>query len=279
MNAPPRPAAPRLDFADLTAHAAEAQAQAVGLLEAGAALVVSVSGGKDSQAMVDFLVQLVGAMRLDLARRVVLVTADLGRMEWDVADHLAKLAEHYGMELITVRPRRELIDSIAARGMWPSMKARYCTSDHKRDPIGKVIRALCRERGWSTVVHCTGERAEESPRRAKLGPWDQDHRLGTRTRAVFNWRPVLHLTIAQVWARIGASGLPAHPVYAEGMRRLSCAFCVFGSLGDLRIAKRLRPELFAELVALERRMGHTFRPSFALADLDRAEDDGLAGPS
>lgn len=244
-------------------------------------IVLNASGGKDSQAMIDYVIELLRTRGKDaswIRQHVVIISANLGRAEWDVKDHLQQTADHYGLDWREVFPPRDLITSIRRRGMWPSMKARYCTSDHKRGPLQKAIRALAKERGWSVVVDCTGERAEESPRRRKAAAWEREDVLCTRVRTVFRWRPVLFAAEAVVWSRIEASGLPAHPIYALGMRRLSCRICVFASLHDLRTAKRLVPELFAEYVAMEAEMGHTFRHGFRLADLDTAEDDGLMGP-
>ncbi len=265
------------------------------LLLDGAGLILSMSGGKDSQAMLDYAVELLRHLGLDPAERLVLINADLGRMEWDVTEHLEMLAAHYGVaELRRVKPNRELIDSIRRRGKWPSREARYCTSDHKRGPLEKVIRALCRERGWATAIHAMGERAQESPMRRKLAHEPlhlHDGLTRTRTvrasdgppgwgpaRTVWVWHPIVLLTLNEVWARIERSGLPAHPVYAAGMRRLSCKTCIFASKDDLRVARSLDPAFFAEAVALEREIGHTIRPGFSLADLDASPDDGATGP-
>ena len=46
-----------------------------------------------------------------------------------------------------------------------------------------------------------------------------------------------------------------------GMSRLSCVFCIMASRADLRTAARLQPRLYADYVALERRIGHTLSPS------------------
>lgn len=261
----------------------QAQLDVLELLDAGAQLVVSVSGGKDSQAMVDFLVEMLHAHGLQPRERMVLVNADLGRVEWDVREHLEAVAAHYGgLELHVVHPNRDLLDSIVARGRWPSKPQRYCTSDHKRAPIQKWMRRTARERGWSLIVHCLGERAQESPGRRKLleRALERDERLCLKdgSREVWTWHPVLDLTLDGVWRRIAASGLPAHPVYAEGMSRLSCCFCVFARPSDLRIARRLRPELYQLYLDAERRMGHRFTDRFALAQLAEVEDAGETGP-
>lgn len=260
------------------AQAAQAVVQMSAALQEGALLVISTSGGKDSQAMLDYLHQLVRWLGLDPRECMHLVNADLGEAEWPVQEHLELQAKHYGVPITVVKPLRPLLESIQRRGKWPSQQARYCTSDHKRAPIQKFIRALAKREFARVVIHCTGERAEESPRRRKALPLEVDEALTIKGRKVWTWRPVLGLTLAQVWARIKASGIPAHSLYDQGLRRLSCAFCVFGGLADLRLAKQLRPGLYQELVRLEADMGHTFRHGFRLADIDTAQDDGMEGP-
>ena len=94
-------------------------------------LVVSSSAGKDSQAMLDFVVE--QADRAGVPRaRVVVAHADLGRVEWPGTRALAEeQARHYGLAFHAVsRPQGDLLDHIANRGMFPSPAARYCTSNH-----------------------------------------------------------------------------------------------------------------------------------------------------
>src|SRR5207247_6349869 len=51
-------------------------------------------------------------------------------------------ARHYGLEFVAVsRPQGDLLEHIAQRRMFPSPSVRYCTSDHKRSQILKVLTA------------------------------------------------------------------------------------------------------------------------------------------
>lgn len=94
-------------------------------------IVVSSSAGKDSQAMLDFVVE-----RCDKARvphsRLVVAHADLGRVEWPGTKELAEeQARHYGLAFHAIkRPQGDLLRHIEKRGMFPSPTSRYCTSDH-----------------------------------------------------------------------------------------------------------------------------------------------------
>jgi 3'-phosphoadenosine 5'-phosphosulfate sulfotransferase (PAPS reductase)/FAD synthetase len=109
-------------------------------------VMVSSSAGKDSQAMLTRVMWL--AQSQDYPRsRIVVAHADLGRVEWQGTRELAvQQAKHYGLRSVVVsRPQGDLLAHVRKRGMWPSPKARYCTSDHKRGQLRKVITGAHRD--------------------------------------------------------------------------------------------------------------------------------------
>jgi 3'-phosphoadenosine 5'-phosphosulfate sulfotransferase (PAPS reductase)/FAD synthetase len=65
-------------------------------------------------------------------------------------------------------------------------------------------------------------------------------------RWVDEWLPIHEWLVADVWARIAASGVEHHKVYDLDMPRLSCCFCVLASKGALVRAARLEPGLAAD---------------------------------
>ncbi len=119
-------------------------------------IVVSTSGGKDSQTMLRRVVALAEAA--GVKDRVVAVHADMGKVEWPGVPELAReQAEHYGVRFeIVSRPQGDLLQHVRDRAKTlqsrgsaappvPSSTNRYCTSDHKRDQVGKVLTALAAE--------------------------------------------------------------------------------------------------------------------------------------
>jgi 3'-phosphoadenosine 5'-phosphosulfate sulfotransferase (PAPS reductase)/FAD synthetase len=243
-------------------------------------LVLSSSAGKDSQAMLDFVVERADAEHVPRSRLVV-AHADLGRVEWPGTRELAaRQAGHYGLEFIAVsRPQGDLLQHIEERGMFPSPKARFCTSDHKRTPVSTVFTLLARRSHGegvrrARILSCMGMRAQESPARARRPAFGYDERASNGRRHVDLWLPVHSWTVQQVWQRIRASGVPHHRAYDLGMPRLSCCFCIFAPRSALLLAGKHNPELLAEYVALERRIGHTFRYELPLAEIQRALADG-----
>jgi 3'-phosphoadenosine 5'-phosphosulfate sulfotransferase (PAPS reductase)/FAD synthetase len=165
-------------------------------LKAGASLAVSISGGKDSQAMLKALSGL--WCEMNYPGEIFVIHAHLGRAEWpQTLPHCRSLAATYDIPLIVVeRPQGDLVDEIKARmqklagsgkPFWPSASNRYCTSDQKRDQIDKVLRApfwpdaknrYCTShhktnqidkefRHHNLIISAEGIRWDESPARSK----------------------------------------------------------------------------------------------------------------
>jgi 3'-phosphoadenosine 5'-phosphosulfate sulfotransferase (PAPS reductase)/FAD synthetase len=239
-------------------------------------VLVNSSAGKDSQAMLDYVAAL--AVEQDATDRLVVVHCDLGRVEWPGTKELAeRQANHYGLPFRVVRNRNwgDLLDRIESRGQWPDMKNRYCTSEFKTGQVKRLATELVRQARRRfpyrqiRLLNCLGLRAQESPRRAKLATFRHLGGSGwsNSRRHVDEWLPIHDWTLDDVWARIRASGVEHHYAYDLGMPRLSCVFCVFASNGALQIAAKANPDLAAEYVAAEARMGHTFRNGASLADI------------
>lgn len=263
-----------MDHSELfAAGVAQVPEQIIDLIARGAIFVINHSGGKDSQAMYLMLRDLVPT-----AQRVI-VHADLREVEWPGAvDHIK--ATTAGEPLHVCRSRRGLLQMIAERGMFPSPSQRQCTSDLKRGPIERTVRAIVEARiadhigvphgtgtrsmfgrpaaikaGCALVVNCMGMRAEESTGRSKLTPFKRHDGNSKAGREWYDWLPIHDLTTVEVFARIAAAGQAPHWVYAAGMSRFSCCFCIMSNKSDLTTAARLNPDLYRRYVELERSTG------------------------
>lgn len=235
-------------------------------------VLVNSSAGKDSQAMLTYVVALADAQSVD-RDRIVVVHADLGRVEWAGTRDLAEEhAAHYELRFEVVRrDKGDLLEQIEARGMFPSSTARYCTSDQKTSQVAKLITRLVAEaelRRPMRILNCLGIRAQESPARAKKVPFGPD-KASNGKRHVDRWLPIFDWSAEQVWATIRASGLRHHPAYDAGMPRLSCVFCVLAGERELILAARLNPALAREYVELEERIGHTFQAKLSMEEIVR----------
>jgi len=242
-------------------------------------IIVNSSGGKDSQTALRVVVE--RCDREGIPRhRIVVSHQCLGQMEWPGTRELAhRQAFHYDLRFVVSNYRDKegeqlsLLDYVKKRRRWPDNKNRFCTSEFKRGPGGRVITALCKE-SPGDVLQIFGFRADESTARAKKKVFAQNLRQSNSTRQVWDWLPIHHWNEQQVWNSIKQSGVPSHPAYKLGMPRLSCCFCLFAPKAALMIAGRANPELLDRYVDLEREIGHTFQNGKPIADIKQAIQAG-----
>jgi 3'-phosphoadenosine 5'-phosphosulfate sulfotransferase (PAPS reductase)/FAD synthetase len=227
--------------------------------------------------MLDHVVEL--ADRVNVRDRIVIAHADLGEAEWPGTRELvAEHAAHYGLRLEVVRRVRQdgevdsLLEYVRRRGKWPSSTQRWCTSDFKRDPIGRIVTKLSRESGLAEtrILNCLGLRAEESPARKKKPPFERNKRSSSKTRIVDNWLPIHDWTLDQVWSRIRLAGTRHHWAYDIGMPRLSCRFCIFAPKAALILSGQHNRDLLNEYVRVEKQIGHRFRKDLAITEIQNA---------
>lgn len=261
----------------------------------------SSSGGKDSQAMKSYLARLLRERGL-LARGVA-VHADLGRVEWpETPDLVRRQAEHLGLAYRVVkREQGDLLEHVEAMGHWMKPGSRYCTSDHKRAQIWRMLTQLANElrvrraeafykhetascleppRRPVRILNCIGLRAEESPARehhAELLLRDPRPTGWGHVKVVDVWLPIQGWSTARVWEECYASGAPIHPAYAAGFPRASCRFCIYAPEAALRRAGQLFPDLLDEYVRIEEKIEEDFKHHLPLAKV-RADLRAGLGP-
>lgn len=240
-------------------------------LQQGAAVVLSVSGGKDSDAMTYEVLDYLDEHGLN--NPVHLVHADLGRADLKATPAYVKaLAARVGKALTVVQHSKyDLLDGIRHRmetrpdvPPWPSAAYRQCTSDWKRGPISKWIRNTFPS---GHVICAMGLRADESPARAKkpVVKYRSDCCSAAKNRVVLDWLPLHAYTEADVWAAIGDH--PYHEAYDRGNARVSCALCVLANESDLLNGALQDPKLFQDYCAIEIESGFSFRQNLWLGTL------------
>jgi 3'-phosphoadenosine 5'-phosphosulfate sulfotransferase (PAPS reductase)/FAD synthetase len=240
------------------------------LVSEGYLFVVNHSGGKDSQAMYLILARLVPASQL------LVIHAPLEDVEWDgCVEHIESTIDPEHEFILAHAVRRDgtpksLLEEVERkfrerpdRVPWPDPQHRWCTSDFKTGPCTRETRRYADEHGFTKIVNCLGLRAEESAARSKRPVWRDHGKHGTKSaklgaaRDWYEWLPIHKLSTGDVFSVIFGSGQEPHFAYAEGMRRLSCRFCIMACDSDLTVSARLNPELYARYVEMERRMGYT----------------------
>jgi 3'-phosphoadenosine 5'-phosphosulfate sulfotransferase (PAPS reductase)/FAD synthetase len=232
------------------------------LVASGALFVANHSGGKDSQA------QLIKLLEVVPARQILVVHASLGAMEWPGALELARnQAAAAGLPFIVATATKTLLEMVERRfegrpevPSWPSASTRQCTSDLKRGPIQREVRRYAKANGYKVIVNCLGLRAQESPGRAKRKEFSQMG-ISNSVNTWFEWLPVHGLSTAEIFDIIEQAGQKPHYAYALGNDRLSCVFCIIASKKDLATGAAHNPSLLEQYDALEKRTGYTMHMS------------------
>lgn len=221
-------------------------------------IFISVSGGKDSHAMLFLVRDLADRQRVP-REKLLAMYADTG-MEWhNAAEHVHALCKAAGVELVTVYPVRPMIEQInwqiyrhGRTVGFPRPNCRYCTRKNKAAPMDKFTRNFT-----GKLLKVTGERWAESKARSELPEFCSIPRLNSRERKVFGWRPMLAFSEADIWAMVRDTGVPRHVCYEMGCGRLGCAGCIFSKDRELRIEMRENPDIFEALDRLEAESGYT----------------------
>ena len=235
------------------------------LVASGALFVANHSGGKDSQAMLIKLLEVIPRQQL------LVVHACLGEVEWEGALELAQTqAANAEIPFIVARAGKTFFEMVEHRfkvrpgpnsPCFPSAANRQCTSDLKRDPIQREVRRWVKERGFTTIVTCLGIRAGESPGRARRPTLSVNRRGTISSRAWFEWLPIHDMTTTEVFATIKEAGQEPHWAYGAGNSRLSCVFCILASPRDIANGAAHRPGLLRKYVEMEDRTGYTMHQS------------------
>ena len=221
-------------------------------------ILISVSGGKDSHAMLWFVRELADQQGVPRSKLIVLY-ADTG-MEWyNAGEHVKALCKAAGVELATVYPVRPMLKQMewqiknhGGTVGFPTPRCRYCTRKNKIAPMDSFTRNFT-----GKLLKVTGERWAESKARSTYTEFVSIPRLNIRKRQVFGWRPMLAWSEADVWAKIRETGVERHQCYDLGCSRLGCAGCIFSRDHELKIEMTNNPEIFEALDKLEMDSGFT----------------------
>jgi 3'-phosphoadenosine 5'-phosphosulfate sulfotransferase (PAPS reductase)/FAD synthetase len=282
-----------------------------------ARLFVSVSGGKDGQAMAEAI------YRKGIPVEC-LIHCDLGRVEWpESMPHCLWHARHFGWPLHIVRRSdgkglleywKQRMLTLKGTGIpfWSNKKNRYCTSGMKAEPTNVFLTGT----GLSFMIVAQGIRAAESKERAKKAPLsirvkksstfyqgmtveEAIHNFRPDCKLTLDWYPIFNWSVEDVWSSFGMStcrllsareeyretGIvpawwPFHPAYVYGNDRVSCRFCVLGSQNDLQNgAAHDHDGLLDEMIRMEVQSGATFKDGWSLTTLRQPLLNSKPSPS
>lgn len=222
--------------------------------------------------------------------RRIAIHSDLGRAEWAATPAIVdRLAASAGIPLTVVRRaagdlidrwnqrfesgkrRYEAFETYNLIGPWSSASLRFCQSEMKSAVIGPTIARMLQ---GQQIISVLGLRRDESHNRASTPVAKADlryakagNRHGTRMTL---WYPIADWTSDDVYLAHDVLGIPLHEAYTIwGSTRLSCRYCIFASLHDLKAsaAAPSNAQIYRELVGIEARSTFPFQPARWLADV------------
>lgn len=249
--------------------------------------VISVSGGKDSTAMLllameqgaenlqavfadtgnehpltyEYLDYLESATSTCIRRVRADFTAQIARrrqMMQNVIDGTHKNQGRYEWTSAIARRALEVLhptgnpflDMCLVHGRFPSTMVAFCSKELKRDVLTKQVHQPLIANG-DDVVSWQGVRADESPKRAMLPAREHvvSHASGGE---LWNYRPILDWTAEQCFDMHRKHGVDPNPLYSMGMARVGCMPCINARKDELlEISKRF-PEELERIAAWER---------------------------
>lgn len=225
--------------------------------------IVSFSGGKDSTAMLLHMMEL--GMQIDIVLYCD-TWMDFPAMYRHV-EKVKKIVEDAGIKFVTLKnpksfkymmlehtvKRKKPIPGNRKGYSWPGSRSRWCTSKLKTDMLSKYKNALIEQ---YNVIEYVGIAADEQYRLEREQNKHHEHPL-----VDWGWNEAKALSFCY------NKGFDWEGLY-EHFSRVSCWCCPLQPLETLRKLRRYYPELWQELIEMDRATWRQFRPEFSVDELE-----------
>ncbi|WP_018963726.1 phosphoadenosine phosphosulfate reductase family protein [Coprothermobacter platensis] len=206
------------------------------------ALVVSFSGGKDSQVILDIVSK-------------VIPPSDYMVIFTDTTMEIPPTYETFEKTKALYKPAYPELKFYTARNWkkaeetWkefgpPGMMLRWCCSVHKSAPMIRLVRNLVGKTDNVRIVVFDGVREEESARRKGYSRLAENVKHFTQVNA----EVIKYWSTTEVYLYIIAKGLPLNSAYRRGLDRVGCSVCPYGSNWWEYIIGRTYPDSLESLM-------------------------------
>ena len=204
--------------------------------------LVEFSGGKDSSAATAWL------KTFFPKNQVELMFVDLGADFIGFHLFLAHFAEHVGYELKVLRSERTVFDAFLAKGDWPMFMGPYC-----HDLLHKPIDDYVRSHDPNKVCAVRGGRLAEKAKQGKAH--ESRFRVIDRMENYLFFEPIYFGAKEVSESILKETGVPVWEGYSYGNQRTACRICPGQKPSGYAAIRANYPEVWAELIELEKRFG------------------------
>lgn len=185
--------------------------------------VISFSGGKDSQVVLDLVT------RVAPSEDLTVIYSDTG-YELPSSLQLYKQVEEYYKEkfpmltFLLAKNHEDVLNYWDLMGS-PSNVHRWCCGVMKTAPLYKMLKTCSSLGRQPHVMSFIGTRAEESLRRSSYLKVAKD----AKHTNVLNVSPILEWNMTEVWLYLFLHNLCINDAYRHGLGRVGCIVCPYGS--------------------------------------------------
>ncbi len=220
--------------------------------------IVQISGGKDSSAIAILL--------WSQGVEFTAVFCDTGNEAKETYEYLEYLETALNIKITRLYPELGFYDLARKKKRFPSLNARFCTSELKIKPF---VDWLLAQSGEFKIYQ--GIRKDESRARSKLNVFAdyfglekgayriKDTRAWLKAgNTAFVFRPIFELTADEVFIIHKKHNIKPNPLYKKGFKRVGCFPCVFCNQGEIKRISLSYPEIIEKIAQMEIEIGRTF---------------------
>lgn len=198
--------------------------------------LVSFSGGKDSQVLLDLVSRVIPATEF------ITIYSDTGYELPSSIELYEKVQRYYkvrypGIQFELAKNHKDVLQYWDEMGS-PSNIHRWCCGVMKTAPLYLKLKEIVGKGRQPHVLSFIGTRADESLRRSMYTKIAKD----AKHTNVVNVSPILEWSTTEVWLYILLYHLPFNRAYRKGLGRVGCVSCPFGSDWNDYLCNHIFPE-------------------------------------